>query len=282
MVRTRRGPALFEVISKQSGGVRRPPRLGVPDWWRRKAPSEGHEPEQDEPPVKDLPAESVERRLREHEEPAGGEAGPVAEGAAGGLSVSVREGRIHLTLTPIAGVVVVGTALLIVVGSYAVGRSLGWRDARRAAVAAGDDVAVVRQSEPDPSVLLGLATDVASSPQSGSGARQAGGGVAGSGGDGLELGKTYLVIQTFAPSARADALRARGFLASREVPTVLRRVSNGYLLVARQAFDWDDVQDRSKFESFRRSVVALGQLYASEKHRGGYDFKDCYPSTYRG
>jgi hypothetical protein len=275
---------LFEVISKQSGGVRRPPRLGVPDWWRRRAASEGHEQAQPpvEPPAKDLPAEPVGRRLREREEEAGGEPGPAGEAVRGGLSLGMREGRICLTLTPIAGVVVVGTALLIVVGSYAVGRSLGWRDARRAAVAEGDEVAVVRQSEPDPSVLLGLATDAASSPQSGSGGRAAGGGVAGSGDDGLELGKTYLVIQTFAPSARADAVRAQGFLATREVPTVLRRVSNGYLLVARKAFDWDNVQDRGKFESFRRSVVALGQLYASEKHRGGYDFKDCYPSTYRG
>jgi len=278
MVRTRRGPALFEVISKQSSGVRRQPRLGVPEWWRRQAASEGPEQEEARPQVKDSAAETVGQRLPEHEEAAGGESGPAGEGEHGGLSLGVREGRICLTLTPIAGVVVVGTALLILVGSFVVGRSLGWRDASRAAVAAGDDVAVVRQSEPDPSVLLGLATDVANSPQPGAGsdARPVGGG------GGLELGKTYLVIQTFAPSARADALRAQGFLATREVPTVLRRVSNGYLLVARQAFDWDDVQDRSKFESFRRSVVALGQLYASEKHRGGYDFRDCYPSTYRG
>jgi len=277
MVRTRRGPALFEVISKQSVGVRRQPRLGVPDWWRRQAASEGPEQEQTERQVEEAPpAESVGRREREHEEAAGGEPAPFAEAVRGAPSLGVREGRICLTLTPIAGVVVVG--------SFVVGRSLGWRDASRAAVAAGDDVAVVRQSEPDPSVLLGLATDVASSPQSGarSSGRQVGAGVAGSGGDGLELGKTYLVIQTFDPSARADALRAQGFLATREVPTVLRRVSNGYLLVAREAFDWDDVQDKSKFESFRRSVVALGQLYASEKHRGGYDFRDCYPSTYRG
>ncbi|HUW84715.1 MAG TPA: hypothetical protein VMZ31_18180 [Phycisphaerae bacterium] len=279
MVRTRRGPALFEVISKQSGGVRRQPRLGVPDWWRQQAASEGPEEERAQPQVKDLPAESVERRLREHEEEAaGGEPGPVVEAVRGRPSLGVRDGRICLTLTPIAGVVVVGTALLIVAGSFVVGRSLGWRDARRAAVAAGDDVAVVRQAEPDPSVLLGLATGVTRS-----GARQLGGGGApGSGGEGLELGKTYLVIQTFDPSARADALRAQSFLATREVPTVLRQVSNGYLLVAREAFDWDDVQDRSKFESFRRSVVALGKLYASDKHRGGYDFKDCYPSTYRG
>ena len=280
MVRTRRGPALFEVISKQSGGVRRQPRLGVPEWWRRQAASEGAEQEEEaRPQVNEAAAEAVGQRLPEHEEPAaGGEPGRAGERVAGGLSLGVREGRICLTLTPIAGVVVVGTALLILVGSFVVGRSLGWRDASRAAVAAGDDVAVVRQSEPDPSVLLGLATGEAGSPQAqaGSDARPVGGS------SGLELGKTYLVIQTFAPSARADAVRAQSFLATREVPTVLRRVSNGYLLVARQAFDWDNVQDRGKFESFRRSVVALGQLYASEKHRGGYDFKDCYPSTYRG
>jgi len=284
MVRSRRGPALFEVISKQSGGLRRQPRLGVPDWWRRQAASGRSEQDEAQPQVTGLAAEQPVARGPQEDQEARGPVGDSAGDAGGGEPLlGVRGGRVCLTLTPIAGVVVVGTALLIVVGSFAVGRSLGWRDARRVALAAGEEVAAVRQAEADPSVLFRVATGVADPRrEAASGAAQAGAGAPGGGGGELELGKTYLVIQTFGLSARVDALRAQRFLATKEVSTLLRQVSNGYLLVARQAFDWDDPQDRSTFESFRRSVVALGQLYASEKHRGGYDFSDCYPSTYRG
>ena len=278
MVRTRRGPALFEVISKQSVGVHRQPRLGVPDWWRRRAGSERPDEDVAGAEATDLPVEPEERRPREYEEARGTERGAAGDARSGEPLLSLRDGQVRLVLNPVAGVVAVGAALLIVAGGFAVGRSLGWRDARRAALEAGDSVAAVRQAEPDSSVLLGVATGGVSSPRPGeaSGAGQVGGG-----GE-LAVGKTYLVIQTFAPSARADVVRAQRFLATKEVPTVLRQVSNGYLLVASEAFDWDNTQDRSKFESFRRSVVALGQLYASDKYRGGYDFKDCYASRYRG
>jgi hypothetical protein len=288
MARSRRGPALFEVIHRRSSAGRRRWTLSLPRWWRRgeakTVTAEPDEPRAPEPPAASEPplrADSAEQVAAAAPPPA-----PAVEEPprVGEWSLRVQDGRVYVSLSAVACAVVIAALLVIVAGSFTLGRRAGLGDAQRMALAwAGDELGQAKQSAPNPSVLRGSPTGSAASHDRGSSAAPQVPVVepdASSAGP-LKPGKTYLVIQTFKRAARDDALRAQEFLAQKGVKTFLQSSSAGYRLIGLESFDYGDPADRARLEEFRQSVCRLGQVYASSKYRGGYDFQDCYPATFK-
>jgi hypothetical protein len=200
----------------------------------------------------------------------------------GEWSLRVQDGRVYISLSAVACAVVIAALLVIVAGSFTLGRRAGLGDAQRMALAwAGDELGQAKQSSPNPSVLRGTPSGSAASGNRSSSAAPQGPVVepdASSAGP-LQPGKTYLVIQTFKRAARDDAVRAQAFLAQKGVKTFLQSVAAGYSLIGVESFDYGNPDDRARLEEFRQSICRLGQLYASSKYRGGYDFQQCYPAT---
>ena len=260
MPRSKRAPALFELIQRQQAqGARSAP---IPATGGRQEDQSVSATPPDQPPP---PA------------PAASHTSPTVAGPP----ISFQDGRAHLSLSPVSCAVVLGTVLLLIAGSFSLGRRAGWRDVEHTSqTAAPDNLANARQSTPNASVFHSLLTrsagqstppQVKPHPPAPTYSRNVP----------LQPGKTYLVIQTFKDSSD-DAVRAQEFLAAKNVPTkVVQAGTTSVHLLSAESFDYGDSDDRDRFEQFRKSLRVLGRIYASKKYRGGYDFRDCYPYTFK-
>lgn len=288
MAKSRRGPALFEVIHRRSSAARQRWAVSLPRWWRRAVPKI-LTADPGEPGAPELSAASEQQPLADSADRVAAQTPPVAPAveeppSVGEWSLRVQDGRVHLSLSAVSCAVVIAALLVLVAGSFTLGRRAGRGDAQQMALAwPGDELGQAKQSAPNPSVLRGSPTGSTASHDRGSSnvpqipLAEPDASIAGP----LQPGKTYLVIQTFKRAAGDDAVRAQAFLAQKGVKTFLQNSSVGYRLIGVESFDYGNADDRARLEEFRQSVCRLGQLYASSKYRGGYDFQDCYPATFK-
>jgi len=263
MPRSKKAPALFELIQRQQAQPAR--SAPVQATGRRQK----HQPVSPTPPDQPPPAA-----------PAASNTSPTIAGPP----ISFQDGRTNLSLSPVSCAVVLGTVLLLIAGSFSLGRRAGWRDLEHTTQAAApDELANARQSTPDANVFQNLLTRSAGQSSTPSQAKpRPPAPSAYARNVPLQPGKTYLVIQTFSNSPN-DAVRAQEFLTAKNVPTqIVQAGTNSVHLLSAESFDYSDPDDRDRFEQFRKSLRVLGRIYASKKYRGGYDFRDCYPYTFKG
>jgi len=85
-------------------------------------------------------------------------------------------------------------------------------------------------------------------------------------------GLNYLIIERF--EKRAQAEKARTFLAEHGVEATIESASQSVILVSKLGFDFS-VQKVEK-DAFKRQVETLGLQYAKRAGSDGYGFQTCY------
>jgi hypothetical protein len=275
MAKPKRAP-LYEVLSKSKN----------PPFW-----TQGHEDGADGPDESAVPPERVDpgpdppqppvspEAVRPPERPAepvgldGGEAASEPLLRIDGRLIRIALDSTRAAVAVFALVVLMGAAWMLGHGS---GRESGMDEAWKAARAEGmgtvDEMDRIREGAPQPNVTEGVGAspfapdkDPAAPPRvappSTTLASRAETGAAVSSAE-WTPGLTYIVVQDFAWSARADALRAQEYLRQYSIETSLEETSGKwYHLIATQGFNWDDSTDRDRYDRYLRRIQTIGQTY---------------------
>jgi hypothetical protein len=272
MARSKRAPALFEVLSKSKD---------PPTWLKKDAPAEA-EPGQKRPEI-------APDKTPAPPEPDADTPLDEAEGFPAGRKAAEIDGRVfRLALTSTQAALVIFALATCLVLVYWVGHDRGYRvgqeDGYRVAtnrLAEGDDEIAAALRQP---VTTGLTDGIGESPvitvqpepaavdreprlTAADPAQTAPSGESG-GPDGEPQALTYLVVQDF--PREADAERARKFLLDSGIETKIYRSSGRwpYQLVAMPGYDCDDPAQKQQFSKLWRRVRALGEQYM--KSGGAY------------
>lgn len=192
----------------------------------------------------------------------------------------VEHGRVVLTLTPVNLCFVAGGLLIALFASYMAGAmahpTLSGEREKPADENLFTDISDVRNTRPDPGVLgLGGTQGAGGESQAersvpSTANHASGGGSAPTGENasrfGRKVGLNYIILQYFHKGDREDAVRAKEWLASNGVETTLEQsaVNNGWLLITRRGFDYNEPHGRQSAEAFREEIIQLGKKYRTE------------------
>jgi len=304
MPRTKRGPALFDLLAR--GADRAPELLKVPRWWARR----------------DTPVRTPQAEMRSAEDMAGtlgpsvvGE--PTSGGSATDDALSSRiaplaeldGGLIRLSFTSLTAAIGLFVVAIVLIGALAMGRQAGDRqgfkrgyEAGRASYAAGvaSEVDAARGQPPATHVVSGLLdVNKAVPPKPGKEAlpgttketqpkTAASTDLTVPGGEAPTearpakwiRGHTYLVAQEFVAGRADDAGRAREFLAQNGVAAeVVRSRSGAIQVITTQGYDRDNPAQREMADQLLKKVQALGTKYFAAG--GGYKMQG-YFKTLKG
>ncbi|MHC4696162.1 MAG: hypothetical protein ACYTFA_05405 [Planctomycetota bacterium] len=264
MRKTKTGPALFDVLSRERDETS--DTLEVPRWW-----TPGHGEAQPRPVRmvdRGHAAGNGDRRV----EPPGdtGEILPFFE---------LVGRRIRVSFTSAAAAAVVFLAMVIVLAGFELGRrsgdGTGFRrgyEAGRASYAAEamDEIELARTQPPATHLVRSLLTEP------GSASEQAGASVGARRAEANETewirDYTYIVAQEFAADRTEDAQRAQAFLAEHRIPTALVRLPNGAIqLITMQGYNQRDPTQKQLAERLLEKEHGIGSKYFAAG--GGYRLK---------
>lgn len=261
MAKSKRSPALFEVLGQSSEGTGA--KMKVPPWWSRAGrPAAPAESETPAPPEANLDAVPD---------------GPVCEEKT--PFIEFDGSRIRLCLTSLMGAMVIALLLILAGGAYRIGTSIGYEDGMRDGFRSGqeayladtrDEILTARSGPPRTDVI----NDLRRAPGESAPGDAA---LAGSTVSGLDYppdegappdapawvrGNTYVVVQEFAPNSGDDALLAREFLAERDVETTVIRLADGWArLTTAQGFNRKDEAQSRLAEELLARVQKIGKEY---------------------
>jgi hypothetical protein len=264
MAKSKRSPALFEVLGQSTRGAGA--KTKVPPWWSRDArspaPAESETAAPPEAKVETAPPE-------------------LAPGESGGTTpfFEFDGSRIRLCLTSLTAAATIAALLVLAGIAYKLGTSVGYDDGLRDGFRSGqeayladtrDEILTARNGPPQKELIgdlrrqpgVGGTGDVASTASTEAELEPLPG-EAGSPADLVWVrGNTYVVVQEFAPSSGDDVLLSREFLAERGVETAIVRLSDGWSrLITVQGFNRrDETQSRLADELLAR-VQELGTGY---------------------
>jgi hypothetical protein len=226
--------------------------------------------------------------------------------------------RVRVSLTSMTAAAMAFAAILLVAGSFLIGKSrgrqaglvAGYEAGRTVATTPANDLETVRQQPPSTYLIGGLLeqpadTTGATPPRhggpaaaprsrsresddrppasdvaSGTTAAARPADPAGSQTAGWVDGFTYVVVQEFPNGAREDALAAQAYLADHGVDTVVASLPAGRCqLMTTQGFDRKEPAQRKRSDQFLEKIRAIGaQYYAS----GGRYKLEGYLKTHKG
>ncbi len=287
MAKTKRGPALFELLEANGG---RSAGVKVPSWWSR------HEQE-----LPDVPAMEAK--------------GVIGESAYSGISpnesnevqnghwpsIEVEGDRIRISLTSVTAAVAVFVGLGVVFASYVIGTQRGdaagfQRGFQAGRVDAGsgtaDEIESLRKQSPASHLVGSLLEDAGRKTSSGPGQREdrtpaktstaivpnATGQVGAAAGWVRNL--TYIVAQEFTAANIEKARHAREFLAQRGVNSELVPFGNETsMLIVTQGYDHKDPAQKRLADQLLEKVRAIGTQYYSAG--GGYRLEGYYKTLKR-
>lgn len=280
MAKTKRGTALFDVLSKDPAAAE---KLKVPGWWESEdgpAGSQTTEPTYAPDPGSARPQASA----------------PDVETADDRGSPFELDGdRIRLSLTSVSGAIVLFVGLALVFGSFELGRRAGRRDGYRQGVTEGrasyeaDAVNEIQaaRNRPPAADLLGdlLPNDPSGKRAAKRSAREGPATTVGGTQSGGQQTKwirdyTYIVVQEFLPGRSKDAKHAQAFLAEQGVVAELVRFPRGSVqLITAQGYNRNDPTQRQVSDRLLERVRTVGAKYYAAG--GGYKL-DGYLKTLKG
>ena len=268
----KRGPALFEVLTKEA--VKGTDALKVP---APRPETEHHAPQGairlSPRPTKPQPDEGTRSRY--------------GSGDVRIPFVKLDEGRIRMTFTSMTAAVAVFTALAMVVAAFELGGHLGFRDGVRIGHEAGrnsyaaetlSDIEAARR-EPPATYLVSNLMD--SPPENGGSLKETSAREAGSGGQPQWIRDyTYIVAQEFAADRLDNVEPAREFLAKHGILTTTVRLANGAVQsITTQGYNHKDPTQKRVAERLLEKEHQVGAKYYAAA--GGYRLKG-YFKTLKG
>ena len=256
MAKSKRSPALFEVLGQSSEGAGA--KMKVPPWWSRAGkPAAPAESETPAPPEANPDAAPPE---------------PVCEGKT--PFVEFDGSRIRLCLTSLMGAMVIALLLILAGGAYRIGTSIGYEDGMRDGFRSGqeayladtrDEILTARSGPPRTDVI----NDLRRAPDESATGDAAVAGLDSPPGEGVPpdgpawvRGNTYVVVQEFTPNSGDDVLLAQEFLAERGVETAVIRLADGWArLITAQGFNRKDEAQSRLAEELLARVKKIGKDY---------------------
>lgn len=201
-----------------------------------------------------------------------------------GSELRIRDGRVHIALSPVGGVVAAFGVCLVFLVAYAVGK--------RAAAGSGADVPptmTAMQSAPasvEPQPTTPVDSAAMAEPSADDGLERL---LTVPGGNAAEPrpapaqpaaeNHKYLWIQSIRAespaaiaAAKVDAAEIQAFLEREGIPTVVTAVRNGIIISSREGFS-DAASAAADRDAFRQRIEQLGRLY--RKQGGRYAFNGC-------
>ncbi len=273
MPRSKRGPALFDLLGK--GEETDTESLKTPEWW-----SSGDPP----------PDARASAPLTRENVPSSVPAPAPATGSAGGSArfIELDGGRIRLSFTSVLAALAVFAALVVLLSAFEWGRWSGERNgfkrghaAGRASYSAGtmDEIEAARRQPPATHVVSSLlrgadaverdSTDPAA--DMGAGAREQPRWI---------QDYTYIVAQEFSQGREDDARQAQVFLTQYGVATELVRYPSGSIqLITTEGFNRRNQTQRQMAEQRLRKVHTVGAKYFET---GGRYKLEGYFKTFQG
>ncbi|UCC31921.1 MAG: hypothetical protein JSU86_06515 [Phycisphaerales bacterium] len=260
MPRSKRGPALFDLLSQD----------------------EATEPETDNLPGGRGPGQQSRGATEAAPTLPGkvsGPAGPLeARSSTGGDGpfIELDGDRIRISLTSVTAAVAVFAAMVIALGVFEVGRRLGEQGGLKRGHAAGrasyvadamSDIEAARSQPPATELISDLLRQTAADGAVADAVT--GETAADSEGPDWIRDHTYIVAQEFSAGRRDDAQRAREFLVEHGVATELVRYPSGAIqLITTQGYNREDPTQREMSDQALRKVHAVGAQYFASG--GGY------------
>jgi len=294
VAKSKYSPALFEVMNRQKDTG----KLGVPKWWKPGSTAQqagAQDPagaaESQAPaahavaepadasvalearPPKPAPSFSIARPDTDSDADATA-AGAPSYGSDRLPVVSLESGRLFLVLKPAHVAIACGALLILLVGTYQLGRGMSDGTA-----SAGTDMTLLDQ-KPNRAVLENPGARSDSPPsRAGSAGRPATGGtetaeaVAPQLGDQeLKVGFTYVVLDTYPPEALKTAEFVQKWLAStHNIGTVLRERRGKFWLIGTEPFDYSAPGGREKGDRYIQRIKDLGAECRRELIRAKLD-----------
>jgi len=296
MLRSKRGPALFDYLTAgENGGDA--PRLPRSASGQSASGPSGAEPRASRTgPLKSTPD-------------------PVVIAGAPARSVAVADGkppngatrawiemddeRIRVSFSSLTAAAAVFVLLMAMLATFEFGKRRGesagvlrgFEEGKASLSAvASDDLEAVRQQPPsseivrsllrDPAATVAAGTTSPSAAAPGATGKTAGTAPKKSGTERWVQGKTYVVVQEFAADKEEFARRAQGFLASKSVPTAIVIGAAGSIrLITTEGFNRQDAAERRVSEQTLARIHALGEDYYRDG--GGYKLQG-YFATLKG
>ncbi len=308
MAKSKRAPALFEMLQQQGQAARG--GMPAPRWWKGLGRQDASRPSAERKPappphVSDVPPAGPAPVAAPAEAPAFSSPSEApAESIVAltgewrfGRYVRFTGGRFEVSLTPVGAVVAAGVLLLALLCCYQIGRRAGSHAVPAAGIAAapglepGLDAAAVRRGEPDSSVL-NVRTAESSSPEAppvparsvtaALAPRSAEKPASETAAEGAPpaarmRGLNYIVIERFhtrLPSvksvemARQHAEAAQKWLAEQQVPTAIYPMENGTGYELWTTQGFKMPDERAGLDELVAKIRHLGTLYAKQ----GYMF----------
>ena len=299
MGKSKRGPALFELLSDD---VRRTPESGragipVPRWWTSRSATHSPRPANAAatgvaPPLSPPAGEDgIEEAVNDEE---------LVEKPGGSDRLVELDGdRVRLSLTSVGAAGVVFLAVLLIVAAFALGGRRGDRIGFRRGYDAGrvamvepplTEVEAVRSQPPATHIVGGLLTERSAASPALPGTDNAGRTAAkpvpstpaGTSSDRPEWVRdyTYIVVQEFSPKNAEDAQRAREFLAKRGIATAIVKLESGVLqLITSRGYNRKDAAQKRLADQTLEKQRALGAEYYLAG--GGYKLEGYFKTLKR-
>ncbi len=275
MPKPKRGTALFDLLAEEP--VEGSDKLKVPPWWGRK-PARS-DTATDGAELAPAPPDAARRPVELGDTTA-------EPGSAPARFFELDGACIRVSLTTKSASIAVFAALVVILGTFGVGRWIGEKSGFKSGYATGresyaagaaSDIELARNQPPATHLVEGLLEErrePVGGPESASGR----GGAADQ--TRWVKGNDYIVAQEFLADRRDDALRAQEFLGRRGVPTELIRLPNKRLqLMTTQGYNRKDAVQRRLGDDLLAKVHAAGEKYFSAG--GGYRLKG-YFKTRKG
>lgn len=279
MPKSKNAPALFEVLEK--GTAPGTPKLGIPGpppllLGRSKPPKAAP------PPAKDPPRPKVQEDTALKIPGKAASRGSSAGSERGGTGFFEYDGeRIRLSLTTLGATALISTLVILVAGTYEIGRERGFNVGHREGKAwfqadAMDDIEAARAGPAQSGVIGSLLTESnGASDPAGDPSTELVQAELGSFGGAVPTtpvwvrGNTYILVQNFLPSSGRDVDRAKEYLAQHGVETsIIGQPGSHRQLVTTQGYNHRDADQKALNEKLRQRVHAIGDKYFSAG--GGY------------
>ncbi len=296
MLRSKRGPALFDYLTAGDNGGDAPlrPRSGPGP---SASGSSGVEPEaaRSRSP-KPTPDPVVIARA-----PVSLVAGTEGKSPSGATRtwIEMDDERIRVSFSSLTAAAAVFVLLMVMLAAFEFGKRRGESagvlrgfEEGKASLSAGaaDDLETVRQQPPSSEIVRSLLRDPGATGAAGTtnpsvASPGATGKIAGnapkkSGAERWTQGKTYVVVQEFAADKEEFARRAQGFLASKSIPTaIVSGAAGSFRLITTEGFNRQDAAERRVSEQTLARIHALGEDYYRDG--GGYKLQG-YFATLKG